>query len=272
MPPSPRVLVEKHGLERPVVGFYDAPDPAAFQPCESPSPLACLFAFYDRWVDGRTLHLDQDNCGCPGAALWLFGLQSAPDDELARRLVDVEGIKEDYGLMAESLKTERRHVARFRHALIGPLRDSQWPYLRTVTFFVDADQLSALVMGAEYHRGPGGVTPVVVPSGPGCMKLMPFADPDVPQAAIGGTDIGVRRFLPHDVLAFTVTRSMFAGLCRLDQRSFLFKDDLIRMQASRRFERRTSVCTPSPEASGNSGVPRSTPGGHRARPNDASAS
>jgi hypothetical protein len=36
--------------------------------------------------------------------------------------------------------------------VIGPLREEQSDYLRTVTFFVNPDQLSLLMAGAEYHN------------------------------------------------------------------------------------------------------------------------
>ncbi len=43
------------------------------------------------------------------------------------------------------------------------------------------------------------------------------------RAVIGATDIAMRRHLPPDVLAFTVTRAMYERLCSLDERSFLGK-------------------------------------------------
>jgi hypothetical protein len=61
-----------------------------------------------------------------------------------------------------------------------------------------------------------------------------FADLDLPQAVVGATDVAMRRYLPPDVLAFTVTRPMFEQLCALDERSFLHKDFWKRLRAARR--------------------------------------
>ena len=43
------------------------------------------------------------------------------------------------------------------------------------------------------------------------------------QAIIGATDIAMRRFLPPELLAFTVTKPMFEQLRGLDEKSFLYK-------------------------------------------------
>jgi len=68
--------------------------------------------------------------------------------------------------------------------------------------------------------------------------LLPlFADLAVPQAIVGATDIAMRQWLPPDALAFTVTRPMFERLCELDERSFLFKPFLQRLQRARHTER-----------------------------------
>jgi hypothetical protein len=231
-PPSPVVLIDRLGLTRPIIGFYDAPDPRPFEPLDTPVASDCVFTFFERWISGRTLHVSRDHYGCPVAARWMHGMPPQGIEDLPYYLVDAEGIKDSYRLMADALQAERMYQAIHPHILIGPLRDAQWPYLGSATFFVNADQLSLLVMGAEYHSAPGDVPVITVPSGPGCMKLMPFQDPEMPQAAIGATDAGMRHWLPKDVLSFTVTRTMLRRLCSLDQRSFLFKADIARMKAA----------------------------------------
>ncbi len=102
-------------------------------------------------------------------------------------------------------------------------------------FFVDADQLSALVYGTQYHAAPGDPPPLIAPFGSGCMELVPFQDLSIPQAALGATDIAMRRHLPPETLAVTVTRPMFRRLCSLDEHSFLYKPflrDLNKARAS----------------------------------------
>jgi hypothetical protein len=66
------------------------------------------------------------------------------------------------------------------------------------------------------------------------MELAPFRDLSLPQAAIGATDIAMRQHLPPEILAVTVTRSMFQRLCSLDEHSFLYKPFLKNLKSSRR--------------------------------------
>ena len=195
-PPTPEILIRQLRLTHPIVGLYEAPDAGLFEPVVRAPAGRCVFAFYAEWAAGRTLHLDAQAFGCPGAGHALLGVGALPLPDLVRYLVDVEGVKECREAMMEDLVGERPHRPAFPHVLIGPLRDGQWKYLRSVTFFVTADQLGSLVMAAHYHRAAPGVAPVIVPSGSACRKLQPFDSIDVPQAAIGATDIGVRLFLP----------------------------------------------------------------------------
>jgi len=80
------------------------------------------------------------------------------------------------------------------------------------------------MLGAQYNSAPGAPTPVTAPFGSGCSQIVAlFGDLNIPQAAIGATDIAMRRYIDPDLLAFTVTRPMFEQLCGLDEKSFLYK-------------------------------------------------
>ena len=89
---------------------------------------------------------------------------------------------------------------------------------------MNPDQLGLLMTGANYDNAPGDPPPVTAPFGSGCSLLLGlFGDLSIPQAMIGATDIAMRQYLPPDMLAFTVTRPLFEKLCRLDEKSFLYK-------------------------------------------------
>ena len=118
--------------------------------------------------------------------------------------------------------------------LIGPLQESQYKFLRSITFFVNPDQLGLLILGAQYNHKPGDPAPVTAPFGSGCMQLVTlFDDLNISQAVISTTDIAMRRYLPPDILGFTVTKAMFEELCTLDEKSFLYKPFWERLQKSR---------------------------------------
>ena len=195
----------------------------------------CVFAFYDQWLQGQTLHTTRDRYGCRGAAHWLFGVQTRSRQSFIEFLADDEGLKSSQELMGCWLDHHTPYRQEHPHLLIGPLRDAQYGHLKTVTFFVNPDQLSLLLLGAQYHHSrPDDPLPVIVPFGSGCMQLVTlFDDLDIPQAVLGATDIAMRRHLPPDILALTVTKPMFEQLCALDERSFLHKPFWARLRRAR---------------------------------------
>lgn len=234
--PDPSDLLAAMHLEIPPIGLYDAPEPKPFEPLISPRPgtRSCMFAYYAQWLAGNTLHLTRENHGCGGAGHWLWDIESRSRQDFVRFLVDDEGLKASHELMGRWLDHSKPYQPHHPHLLIGPLRPDQYGFLKTVTLFADPDQLSALILGAHYRRGPDDPPPVIAPFGSGCMELAPlFADLDLPQAIIGATDIAMRQYLPPEVLAFTVTRPLFESLCQLDERSFLHKPFLARLHKAR---------------------------------------
>jgi hypothetical protein len=226
MHPDPTNLLAQIGLDTPLIGFYDAPDPEPFKPLVAPKPgkRACVFGFYRQWLRGKTLHITQDNYGCGGAGHWLCGMVTRPRDDFVHFLVDDEGLKSSHRLMHQWLDHNKGYSQRNPHLFIGPLQHEQYEYLKTVTFYVNPDQLSVLMLGAQYNSAPGDPSPVIAPFGSGCMQLVSlFEDLSVPQAIVGATDIAMRQYLAPEQLAFTVTKPMFEQLVALDEASFLHK-------------------------------------------------
>ena len=233
---NPGNLLLAADISTPVIGFYDAPDPAPFVPLISPKPghRACVFSFYRTWLEGKTLHLISDNFGCGGAGQWLFSIESRPRKEFVQFLVDDEGLRASHELMEQWLDAAKPYQPQNPHLLIGPIKTDQDQYLKTVTFFVNPDQLSLLLTGAYYHSSPADPPPVIAPFGSGCSELMPlFDDLNIPQAMIGATDIAMRGYLPPDTLAFTATKPMFQRLCELGKDSFLYKPFWQRLKKAR---------------------------------------
>jgi hypothetical protein len=232
MQPDPSTILDRLAISGPLVGFYDAPDPAPFAPLVVPGRGQCVFASFKKWQQNKTLHLTCEKHGCGGSHL--FGLETGTREELVEFLCDQEGLRADRGLMNLWLDSAKAYKPTHGHLLFGPLRPGQYDNLKTITFFVNPDQLAVLCMGATYYSRPDDPTPVLAPFGSGCMQLTTlFDDLDTPQAVIGATDHSLRRFLEPWMLAFTVTKPMFELLCRWarDPRSSLhsgFTDSLIR--------------------------------------------
>jgi hypothetical protein len=233
---DPTRLIERLGIRGPLIGFYDAPDTAGFEPVVAPEPKkhVCVFAFYKEWLGGKTLLITKDNFGCGGAGTALCSVATRSRQEYITFLVDTEGLKSDHEIMGAWIDKRRTYKQIHPNILIGPLRKGKEQYLKTVTFFVNPDQLSALVIGAHYRNAPGDPPAVLAPFGSGCMEMItPFEDLSLPQAIIGATDIAMRQWLDPDTLAFSVTVPMFEQLCSLDEKSFLYKPFLKNLWKSR---------------------------------------
>jgi len=210
--PDPSAIIETLSITEPVVGLYDAPDPEPFAPLVEPDAGECVFASYERWREGKTLHITREKHGC-GAPHLLAARHSSRED-MVEFLFGEEGLRASRELMAEWLDAEIAYTPRQSHVLIGPLRPGQYEYLRSVTFYVNADQLAVLVTGSSYYSNLDD-PPVTAPFSSGCGQLAAVIDDlEAPRAVIGATDQAMREYLPPDVLAFTVTKPMFELLCR----------------------------------------------------------
>lgn len=231
--PKPDNLIKRIGLNFPLISFYDSPETEPFKPLVKPEPGDCVFMFFKNWIRGQTLHITRDHYGCGGAGHWMWGIKSRSKQEFIEFLVDEEGLKASEELMEKWIDQSQPYRAEYAHLFVGPYKQELWDYIKTVTFYVNPDQLSALMIGAQYHSLPHDPPPVTAPFGSGCSQLQPFKNLNISQSAIGATDIAMRQYLPPDILAFTVTKSMFVQLCRLDEQSFLYKPFLRRLKEAR---------------------------------------
>jgi len=224
--PDPSNLIGRLELDIPLIGLYDSPVIEPFEPIIESGKKGhnCIFSFYEQWLEGKTLHLTKQKFGCGGAGHWICGVPGRTREEYLDFLVNTEGLKSSYEIMDKWLDAGTPYKQEHENILIGPLKPDQYVYLKTITFFVNADQLSALAIGAEYNRSPEDPPGIIAPFGSGCSQLIgQFKDINVSSAIIGMTDIAARKYIPANLLAFTVTRPMFEEFCDLDERSFLYK-------------------------------------------------
>lgn len=98
---------------------------------------------------------------------------------------------------------------------------------QSVIFFVDSDQLSALVILANYSRGDN--ENVIIPYAAGCQTIgiYPYREAKLnrPRAVVGLTDISarvyIRKQLGNHLLSFTIPMSMFEEMEANVEGSFL---------------------------------------------------
>ncbi len=105
------------------------------------------------------------------------------------------------------------------------LSDDEIP--ATVVFLVNPDQLSALVVLANYGRETGDN--VIAPFGAGCHQIgiFPYKESEStsPKATIGLTDISIRTKFDKDIMSFAIPYKMFLEMESNVEGSFLQKHE-----------------------------------------------
>lgn len=213
---------------------------------------------------GQTVYLKSGSCTCPGAG-WGFALETVDADrfpggrecydrflsvgnescEEGRRSIEqmkaygasnvfLEEFREGEGFL-KTPKLTREFTdsipviaERRAYLVIKPLDQlTQNETPQVVAFLVDPDQLSALVILANYARP--GVDNVRIPFGAGCMTFGVYAfheaEQENPKAIVGLTDISARFFLRkilgRDILSFTVPLNLYEEMESNVTESFL---------------------------------------------------
>jgi hypothetical protein len=235
MKPDPTKLLEIAGIKTPLIGFYDVSDPKPFEPfC---TPKRCIFSCYENWAKGESICISEGNCSCRGGGYWIGGVEFTTRDNFAKGLNEREGFKSSHKVMKQWLENLNPYMIENGYVVIGPLKDDQYEHLKTVTFYVNPDQLSLLLLGAEYNNASINDNPAITAFGSGCGQLAALFgdfDTDIPKAIIGATDIAMREHLPPDILTLTVNKPMYRQLCELDENSFLYKSFWKRLRKARR--------------------------------------
>jgi uncharacterized protein (DUF169 family) len=190
---------------------------------------------------GRVAYFDRKTYGCPGGGTGLgFGdrygsfpidcLLSTGNKELAAQMGPAASEMAEGERFYRDAETARRWVGTlpFRdvpseYVVFKPLAqvpDEEEPVL--VVFFVNADQLSALVILADYNRGTN--QSVAVPFGAACQSILfgyTEADRESPKGIIGFFDIAQRSQVDRETLTFTVPYKMFREMEANIEGSFL---------------------------------------------------
>ncbi|MDH7577444.1 MAG: DUF169 domain-containing protein [Bacillota bacterium] len=165
--------------------------------------------------NGRVVALGRDNYGCPGGGYYL-GFTRERDPHRFRYflstgipgVIEGEGYKKSPELVDEVMKlnTDQYLPASGNYCVFKPvslLSPEDEP--EVVFFLVNPDQLSALVVLANYDLpGNDGVAALF---GSGCSSLVLYPRLErlgKQRGIIGLTDVTVRKFLPPEILSFAV--------------------------------------------------------------------
>lgn len=227
-------MMEKLRLKTPIIALYDSEPSDDFAPMVESTGRTCCFAYYKRWMNGETLVIkrgkggfsDPDR-GCYGGQS-AFGLGKGYPPFMPNFLTDGkgapmgEGLKESPQLAKEFLDRAVPPDIKSGSVLIGPLRLRMWERVRSVTFIVDPDRLSALMTLAAYRSSDPEM--ISAPFSSGCgLLLREMEATGGKRAVIGCTDIAMRKYLPPGMLCLTVSPGMFEVMVGFPDDAFLNK-------------------------------------------------
>lgn len=227
-------LIKIAGIKNPLIGFYDVPDTKPFEPFAKTK--RCFFSAYENWMKGEYTFMSEKHFSCRGGGYWIGGTESRSREQMLEFLTKEEGLKSSKELMNKWLDNQKPYMIENGFVVIGPLKDEQYEFLKTITFFVNPDQLSLLLTGAEYNNANPNIPATITNFGSGCGQMAAMLgdlNSKIPKAIIGATDIAMREHLPPDILAFTVNKAMYKQLCGLDENSFLYKPFWERLKEAR---------------------------------------
>ncbi len=198
----------------------------------------------------RIAFFDRKTFGCPGGGTGLgFGdryerfpidcLLSTGDKEMAEQMGRAGAIMAEGERFYKNPELARKWVESL------PMTDVPTEYVvfkpwdqitehdkpELIVFFTNADQLSALVVMADYNRGTN--QSVTAPFGAACQSILfGYAETkrENPRGVIGFFDISQRRAVDRETLTFTVPYRMFKEMETAVEGSFLQMHDWYKLQ------------------------------------------
>ena len=202
----------------------------------------CVAAMLVMVAKKRTAAFDRRTYGCVGGGVALGFGNTYEGFPIVQLLSTGGGVYTDPGREGKPVKGEYYFkspelACKFVDSL--PMREVKAEYVvfkpleqlephetpETVVFFVNPDQLTALVVLANYGRGHN--MNVITPYGAGCQSILygyAEADREEPRAVIGMFDITVRRLVAPDILSFTIPWKLFLTMEADVSGSFLEHD------------------------------------------------
>ncbi len=226
---------------QPVAVILTDEKPAAGLHFKEGAMFGCVGSMLVAAAKGRTAYFDRKTSGCPGGGTGLGfgdcygsfpidGLLSTGNKEMAAMMGPAGAVMAEGERFYKDPETVRKWVASLpftdvptEYVVFKPLdqvADQDKPTL--VIFFVNADQLSALVVLADYNRGTN--QSITVPFGAACQSILfgyAEAEKEQPRAVIGFFDISQRSHVDRETLSFTVPYKMFQEMETSVEGSFL---------------------------------------------------
>jgi uncharacterized protein (DUF169 family) len=198
---------------------------------------------------GKTAFFDRQTYGCVGGGVGLgFGntyegfpieyllstgrKESVDGTRRTRKLEDGEHYIKTPGVAKNFVECLPMRNVKTAYVIFKPIelvKDNEKP--ESVIFFVNPDQLSALVVLANYGRKSNDN--VISPWGAACQSVLfsyDEGDKENPRAIIGYFDLAARKHVEKNILSFTIPFQMFLEMEENVKGSFLEMDEWIELR------------------------------------------
>ncbi|NTU59382.1 MAG: DUF169 domain-containing protein [Chlorobiaceae bacterium] len=213
--------------------------------------FGCVIAFLKSASNGKTAAFSRTTFGCPGAGVGLgFGdcyvnfpggieqflstgnpefCQTGFGKAISKSMPDIEDGERYFkspDIAGSFVKALPMTEIPTEYILFKPLDEVETTESpKVVVFLVNPDQLSALVVMANYDRHTSDN--VITPFASACQNvgIIPFreATSDQPRAVLGLTDVTVRKMFPKEILSFAMPWKLFMEMESNVKGSFLEK-------------------------------------------------
>ncbi len=228
--------IVKPGLEKlskrlpmniPALGWYftqKAPSDATFPKMKGPK--GCMFLKIKKLFKGGNLCFSHENAGCYGASCYL-GFTS-PSQHAGSFLSETEGFKKNIDFAQAFYREIKARKPKKNYLVIENINDMDDSRpIEVINLWVNPIQLSGLITLANYDS-PANDN-VIFPFASGCQSLwtIPYKEKrnEFSKSVVGAIDPAIRRYVPCDVLSFSVSTERFLEMTENISGSFLEKPD-----------------------------------------------
>lgn len=214
----------KKAIEVPfdATGWYWCDNPPVRSVMPKANRWVCIFLYYKLLKKGRTICFSKDQAGCSGNSCYLGFVKPAP--AAGGFLAEKEKFKQTVALGQAFYRDIQAPEAKNRHiawAQIESIEDKE--EVEVINLWINPMILSDLLTLSNYDRPENDN--VITPFAAGCQSVWtyPYKENDAaaPKCVIGSLDPAMRKYIPDQVISFSMPAGRFVEMCNNIPGSFL---------------------------------------------------
>ncbi len=192
-----------------------------------------MFSYINVIANGEPVCFSVQNTGCSGASCYL-GFKT-PSKDAGRFLAERERFKKDAVLGKAFYENIGAHAAEAEFLIWTTIDNTdEHAAIEVVNLWVDAVNLAGLVTLSNYDRPYNDN--VGIPFASGCQSIwtIPYKEKhaEEPKGIVGCMDPAMRKYLPSDVVSFSVTAKRFIEMTENISGTFLEQSSWKRLMGS----------------------------------------